>query len=228
MTGITNNHVRRKPPAPSTKVKPLHPNIQKLFKELFRISLKQKDVYSIEEQREFGSISTGDKNIDDALNNSYINIYATINDMVEMYRNGVSFKLLDGGDSKIIFEVISEHTGRWRDALKYAMNMGKSPVEDLILMESFIGTIYDRAKFEYLKKEDDDVVTIGSNASLYDFLYGRTALRGTSYTSNGSLRSSNMTDSSKDIAKSKYNPDTDIFKKAIVSQMELNSHGRRN
>lgn len=226
------NHVSVQPKVQTpTKPKKLHPNIRKLFKDLYKVSMRQKDVQTIEEQRVYGTISSGHKGLDEMMQNSYITRYLTINDMIELYREGISFRLTEGFDSKKIYEAVSEHTGRWREALQYTMNMGKAPVEDLILMEDFISTIYERAKFEYVSKDKhihSNMGATGAGVSLYDFMYGKGVMRGTSFSSDGAVVSSNRTDNTKSIVDTKHKPDTDVFKRAIVSQMELTSHARRN
>lgn len=227
MATITSNHVRRKHKPVSTKPKRMHPNIRKIFKDLFKVSMMQKDIRSIEEQRVFGNTSTGDKKLDEMLANSYVTIYLTINDMIEYYREGITFRLTDASDSKVIYEVISEHTARWRDALQHAFNMGKSPVEDLITMEQFIATIYERAKFEYIDKSDPRENAIKANSSLYDFLYGKGGFSSTSYLADGSLRKATSINNSDEIIKTKHNPNTEVFKKALISKMELNENARR-
>lgn len=229
MSNVRTNQLPRvyKKPAP-VKTKKLHPNIQRIFKDLFKISIAQKDIRSIEEQRTFGNTSTGDKKLDAMLASSFVNTYVTINDMIEYFRDGISFRLTNPADSRVIYEAISEHTARWRDALQYAFNMGNSPVEDLILMERFISTIYEHAKFQYIEKPKTDVLVTGASATLYDFLYGNSGLKGTSFRETGEIRASVTTDNSQDIRTTKHNPNTDVFKKALISQMELNNNARRS
>jgi hypothetical protein len=229
MSTISSNHIRRTPKKPEPK-KParIHPNIRRIFKDLFRITIAQKDIRSIEEQRMFGNTSTGDKKLDAMLATSTVNTYVTINDMIEYFRDGISFRLTDLKDARIIYEAVSEHTARWRDALQYAFNMGNAPVDDFILMERFIATIYEHAKFAYIEKPKSPIGMVAGNSSLYDFLYGNSSLGGTTFREDGKIRQSQTSDNTKEISKTHHNPNIDVFKRALISQKDLNNHARRS
>lgn len=211
------NHRQRRVKDNTPKpVKPVHPNIQALFHDLYRVRMYQMEVQSIEEQRAMGTISTGDRKLDNAMATSSIYLYITINDMVEYYRQGSPFFLTNQDDSKKIFEAVTNHTGVWRKALQFAMNMGRSPVQDLIDMENFASTIYDKAKFEYVKPPSE----IHATGSLANFLYSGSVLRGLSYDANNKQRESTRESNVTDPKTKKHNPDISVFRDALMLTLQ--------
>lgn len=205
------------PPKPPRRVIPNHPNIVAIFEKTYRVSVKQRDVRSIEEQRANGVLRTGDKRLDTMLDESQQIVYITINDMVELFRNGVDFFLTNEADSKKIFEAVTAHTGEWRSELKYAYNMGDAPVEDLILMEKFVASVYVHARFEFEKRPDFNAAT----GTLAAFLYSRQALSGT-FSRHGELNGSQTKEiretRTKDMV---HTPNIDVFQRALMEKMEL-------
>lgn len=223
MSTTYTNHVKRTAP-PSIpkpkKHKPHHPNIVALFEKRYRIQIRVKDIRSIEEQRMRGDLASGNKAIDRALQNEKQIIPATINEMVEYYRDGVAIWLTHLPDAKKIYDAVCAHTAEWRRALMYGMNMGGAPVEDLILMEEFVSRIYQHARFEYEKP------TPGHSArgSLSDFLFSRDRQMGT-IAINGEYTVSEGWRAEGTVKDQVHIPDTDVFKQALVSSMNMTHHG---
>lgn len=205
------------PPQPPRRVIKQHPNIVAIFEKRYRISIKQRDTISIEEQRAVGRTRTGNRALDTMLDNSNQLVYYTINDMVELFRNGIDFTLTNEQDSKKIFEAISAHTGYWRSELKYAYNMGDSPVEDLILMEKLASAVYVHARFEFEKRPEFNAAT----GTLAAFLYSRHALSG-GFTRAGELNGSVTKEvrgtKTKDLV---HTPNIDVFQRAMMEKMEF-------
>lgn len=214
------NHAKRtyaNPPKPPRKVIKQHPNIVAIFEKRYRVSVRQRDAISIEEQRAMGVTRTGDRKLDEMLDNSYQYVFLTIDDMVEMFRNGVEMTLTNSEDSKKIFEAISNHTGFWRSELKFSYNMGDAPVEDLILMEKFASAVYVHARFEFEKRPEFNAAT----GTLASFLYSRQSLSG-NYSRKGEVNGS----TSKEIRDTKtkdlvHNPNIDVFQRALMSKLEF-------
>lgn len=192
-----------------------HPNIEAIFEKTYKVKIKSRDTISIEEQRMFGVIGTGDKHIDKALANEMRYAYITINDMVEYFREGISFYLTAEEDSKTIFEAVTAHTSNWRAALKYAYNMGDSPVEDLILMEKFASGIYAHAKFEYEKRPSYNA----ASGTLAAFLYSASALPGVTYLNDVRQTSVTQHAEERNVKELKHEPDIDVFQKALIQNM---------
>lgn len=204
------------PPKPPRPVPRMDPTLESIFKITYRVLLKNRDLRSIEEQRLRPDLSTGDKRVDSVLGESLVPAYITINDMVEYYRDGVVFHLTDSEAPKKIYEAVTEHTGRWREALQYSMNISAAPVEDLILMEQFVSSIYEYARFEYAKRPAFD----SRSGTLTAFLYSGSGLSSGTFM-NGETVKSALSDGVKP-EDQRHNPDISVFQRAIVESVGAN------
>lgn len=204
--------VPKEPPKP---VKKKHPNIVAIFEKTYSVIIRTADTVSIEEQRAIGKLRTGDKRIDEALEKEMSTISMTINDMVEYYKEGISFYLANEEDAKAIYEAVQAHTSEWRSALRFAYNMGDAPIEDLIMMENFTSSIYQLAKFSYEKRPEFNAAT----GTLAAFLYSRSALPGITYVNNARTEARDETAERRNVKELKYEPNIDVFKNALMQQI---------
>lgn len=117
-----------------------------LWKELFRVLIPQLFLRSAEDISNFGSYTTLDKGIDSSLTNQWVNVMIPIVKMVEIYQEGGSIRIVDEKDTKIIYELISEHLSLWESTLRTGINIGDAPVSDLLAMDTFAQALYPHAK----------------------------------------------------------------------------------
>lgn len=205
------------PPKAPRVHKKSHPNIEAIFEKKYKVDVYARDVYTIEEQRSIGVLRSGVKSIDKALDNQLQPVHITIDDMVELYRNGIPFFLTKEEDSKTIFEAVTAHTGEWRNALRYAYNMGDSPVEDLILMEQFVASVYKHARFEFQKRPEFNAAT----GTLAAFLYSRAALGGT-YSHNDVVNTAFTDERDQQNVKTLvHTPNVDVFQRALMQNFKV-------
>lgn len=214
---MTTNHLPRK--LKDTKPKrPVrqHPNIVALFEYRYRVLMNQMDVMPLEERREFGTVSSGDKKIDKAMAVSYIPVYLTINEMIMNYEKVIPMRLAEPRDAKKIFEAIIAHTGAWREALKHVMNVGSAPVEDLITMENFAASIYERAKFVYVERPKTNF----HQGSLAAFLYSNNGVTGNMFNSTrNSWSSSAPLRQRADVRDQAHTPNISVFRDVLMTTM---------
>lgn len=217
-----NHRFRKMPslPEPKRHVRE-HPNIHALFKKRYRVLARSRDLVSIEEQREHGMVSTGNRRLDDMLSNQLTTTFMSVNEMVEYFKEGISFRLTAAGDSKQIYEDIVAHTGAWRETLMYSMNVGSAPVEDLIELENFAAAVYEHARFEFAKPSE----TKGMHPTLIEFLFSKPTME-SSTQRNGEYMSVGGDNSGVKTKELVHVPDVDIFKRAVVSQLGGGVHGR--
>lgn len=215
---MATNHLPRKPIDDKPKPVPyVHPNIKAIFEFRYRVLINQMDNVPMAERKEFGTISTGDKKIDKAMAVSLIPVYLTINDMIEYHNQGIPMRLAEPSDSKKIFEAIINHTGVWRDALRAVFNVGNAPVEDLIAMETFAASIYDRAKFVYIERPKFGDIQQGSLAA---FLYSNNSIEGTIFNTNRGNWGNNVAKRTIATAKTdKHIPNIDVFRDNLLANM---------
>lgn len=222
---MASNHffkpvTKKKQPVPH--VKP-HPLIYAIFFKRYRIRMTAKDVRSIEQMRARPTYSSGDTKLDKSILNTETIVYSTINEMVEFYREGVSFFLTQAEDSRTIYEAVTDHTGYWRETMMKALNVRNAPIEDLILMERFAASIYKHARFQYEKKEL--AYTVGG--TLAEFLFSKPTIMPTT-TINGELQKVGDQFSDRKVEDLLHTPDIDVFRRAIAITQENDDYVHRS
>lgn len=123
-----------------------HDTTEALWDRLFMVKVPQLQATSIEYLKQYGTYITGDKLIDKYNTNAYMTTYLSIEQMVTLFQNNVSIKVVQYEDTKKIYDIIHEHLSVWADHLKHGLNIGDAPIEDLIEMDKFAEVIYPYAK----------------------------------------------------------------------------------
>lgn len=111
--------------------------IDKMFKYYYKVRVPYLATKSVEELNLFGLTNTGVKDVDLSLANERITTYATIEQLIELYKKHVTIFIVDETDSIEIYNVINEHISNWHEFLKHSMNADKVPIEDLATMDEF-------------------------------------------------------------------------------------------
>lgn len=119
---------------------------EKIWEYYFLVKVPELAATSVEYLRTYGSYITGDKGIDQALSNQWMTRQMTINQMVDLYRDGVQIKIVKETDVKEIYEIIAMHLDGWRSQLERGINIGDAPIEDLIAMDEFASAVYEFAR----------------------------------------------------------------------------------
>jgi hypothetical protein len=121
-----------------------------IFERKYEIRIKKIDNMSIEEIEFYGMYSTGDKEYDDALNNEIITRWLSINEMVEYFKRGKPFSIVDSKNTEEIYEIIHKYLLSWKNRLENSLNIGNAPVEDLIALDSMASAVHGYA-CQYMK-----------------------------------------------------------------------------
>lgn len=122
-----------------------------LWEILFRCKVPQLATTSETYYRIFGSPTTGDAAIDRELQNQWIDTMIPIVKMVEYFNQGITIRVVNYADTKIIYDYIQRHLELWLDNVQHGLNIGNAPVEDLIAMDKFASTVFNHAKHQYEK-----------------------------------------------------------------------------
>lgn len=109
---------------------------------------------SVEDIRMFGVPVTGDKKKDKHVMDEQGWRWMNINDMVELFREGVPV-YLKTEDTKPVYEAISAHICAWKKQLEFGFNNGNAPVADLILMDEFANSVYEHAVWHYPRDQKE-------------------------------------------------------------------------
>ena len=120
-----------------------------IFDELFPIAVPNLQSTSIDHLRRYGSYTTFNTQFDRELANQWINTEASIDVMIEHFRQGTMVKLRRYMDAKKIYDNITEHLRAWKYQLDNGINIGAAPFDDLLLMDQFAHKVYEHAKYMF-------------------------------------------------------------------------------
>lgn len=122
-----------------------------IFDRRFVVSIQDVAMRSVAEVKMYGTYSSGDRAVDDALKNQWITVMLTIDEMVEKYKIGAQIRVRAMEDTKTIYEIITKHLDRMKYFLSYGLNIGSIPIEDLIELDKFAADIYPFAQPQFDK-----------------------------------------------------------------------------
>ncbi len=100
----------------------------------------------------FGTVFTGNLNIDRGQMDEWITVMWSIERMVEASKKGVPIKIVNPNDSKKMYESITAHLTAWRDYKEQGINVNTIPYDDLVALDNFAELIYGHVKYDYLAK----------------------------------------------------------------------------
>lgn len=127
--------------------------VVEVFDITYWVSVKAIEARSEEDILTRGIVLNRIDDIDEMNRQDVITKQCSINDMAEYYKKYVTIKILNVSDTENIYIAAQEHVRRWVSYLKNNF-FGKSPpIDDLILLNNFAGSIYQYAKF-YVYKDD--------------------------------------------------------------------------
>jgi hypothetical protein len=116
-----------------------------IWKNLYRVRVPQKDIYTENEVRYFGTPSVRDSSIDRTMGESYTDVMISINAMVEYFRKGVRIKVVTHSDTKEIYDVIKDYLIAWNMHLYQDINASTPPIEDLEALDKLAAVVYEHA-----------------------------------------------------------------------------------
>jgi len=121
-----------------------------LFNKMFRCRVGNLDSMSADYVRYYGMPTSGDPAYDEQVAKELVDRYLTIDDMMAYAKRGVAVEVNKPEDTKVIYEIISNHLVAWKNQLEH--QLGKPDpelVEDLIRMDNFANIIYAHAKYHF-------------------------------------------------------------------------------
>lgn len=120
-----------------------------IFNEKYLCRVPYLATRSEDHLRKYGMPITGLPEYDKGLANELQDRYLSIAQMVEFYKKGVVVRVVKYGDTKRIYERITDHLVAWQEALKWRLNIGNAPLEDLVIMDQFANAVYEHAKYQF-------------------------------------------------------------------------------
>lgn len=123
-----------------------------IWDELYLCRIPLITTRDIEHIDRYGCYTTLDKNIDNMVMTELTTTYINVDRMVELYREGVTIRLVNSNDIVKIYNAIQDHILAWAERIERAVNIGDIPLDDLILMDRFANEIYVNAKFYFTEE----------------------------------------------------------------------------
>lgn len=115
-----------------------------IWTDLFRVVVPYKYLVSQEQLQTFGLPHTGSDDLDQEAHNAMTTAYWTIDQIVESFRSGTRVTLPSKHELKIIYDTVYSYLLAWKDVLQYGINVGEAPIEDLLLLDQFAGSLYNQ------------------------------------------------------------------------------------
>lgn len=123
----------------------------------FKVRISYLQARSIDHIKLLGVNITGNKDVDNDIENQLITTYMSINSMIDYFKEGVTIRVVEYKDTKTIYEYISLHLAAWKERLFRGINIGNAPVDDLIVMDYFASTVYEHAKYNLVENLPDSI-----------------------------------------------------------------------
>jgi hypothetical protein len=72
-----------------------------------------------------------------------------VHQIVDYFNRGVSVSICDRADTKLVYEVLTNHLTAWKHKLDTTLNNRDAPLEDLVAMDKCAHAVYQHAQWEY-------------------------------------------------------------------------------
>lgn len=129
-----------------------------IFNYQFLCRVNANQTRSIEHLRFFGMPTCGNERLDKEVANELMLTMLTINQMVEYHKSGISIGIVNHADSKMIYEFISNHLNFWKKNLENSLHVRNAPLEDLRLLDTFAGLVYEYAAPQFNTEHVDSML----------------------------------------------------------------------
>lgn len=116
-----------------------------LWERYFYVRMNYLHSRSVDHVRRYGVRVSGVEEIDRMLPEQEILTQLTIDAMFEKHRSGVTIKVVNYEDTAEIYRIIRAHLLAWVNYLATGINIGDAPIEDLIALDAFAKTVYEKA-----------------------------------------------------------------------------------
>jgi len=126
---------------------------QKLFTFRYRAQISKVHLISEKEIAQFGTVSTGNKDVDRAMADEIVTATLTAPEMAEFLDNSVTFALCNTKDSVQIFRHLMELLKDWEERSRADLQEVKVPIEELVKLEKLAAHMYQSAKYWIAKGE---------------------------------------------------------------------------
>lgn len=120
-----------------------------IFGQLYLVRVPVLQMRSVEDIREFGVPISGDDPTDKMIADEERKVMLPISKLVELNKKGCRIGVVNGPDTRKIYEAISTYLELWKEKMTNRLNLSTAPIEDLLDLDAFAHLIYDRAKWHF-------------------------------------------------------------------------------
>lgn len=130
--------------------------VRLIFDDLYMIRVPSFATKTDLELRLFGTVYTGNPDIDKGHLDEIVTVMWSINRMVEAAKKGIPIRVVNPNDTKLMFEAVNKHLLAWKNYKENGININTIPYNDLIELDRFADNLYNYVKFDYasIKKEE--------------------------------------------------------------------------
>lgn len=119
-----------------------------VFDIVFECRVRNMDLISDEELRDYGSFSTGMEIMNNDNMTQLVAANLSITQMATHVSKGYSLRFIHAQDVLKIYEFTQHHLQRWASNLhNVSLNGAKAPLDDLIILDTFCNVVYEQAKY---------------------------------------------------------------------------------
>lgn len=121
----------------------------KLFDYLFKVKVPYLQSMSIDTLRLRGVHQSGVSSIDNSVDKEWLTSMMSVAKMTDYYKEGIPLKIPSYKDIVEIYDIITNHINAWKYQIQNSINVRAAPIEDLILLDRFANSVYDKAKYQF-------------------------------------------------------------------------------
>lgn len=118
----------------------------KMTNDMFRLRIRTKDNYSVEELEKYGVYVSGIREIDKAAGNEFIYIMLSIEHMLEYLERGSIFYIPSQDDIVKIYDIVQSYLVLWKTKLSESKHNEKHPSDKLLKYNQFADLLYQYSK----------------------------------------------------------------------------------
>lgn len=137
---------------------PTIPDDTLVTRHKFMCSIPELQSRSVNHIKVFGTPTTGDRAIDSELAKQWLTTFLSIKDMVDYHKQGISIRIKSKNDVVTMYDFISRYLQAWKNYLNEGLNIGGSPIDDLVAMDRFANEVYEHAKYQFTKEIADSIL----------------------------------------------------------------------
>lgn len=122
-----------------------------IWNRRFRVRVVALQTQSVDYLRHIGTFTTGDEEVDRGAANEMQERLWTIVEMVKHFNEGSQVRIIVSADTKVIYDLISEHLNNWKAEINLAYSSNHAPTQELLIFDRFANAIYEHAKWHFAK-----------------------------------------------------------------------------